>query len=1780
MDMLKSNNPNAAAAALIPAARGVQNLYLNLLARRIVSRTDGDKSVFFNKTANRYQMIQGGFRKVTIRGESVSERYQAVRDFESLWEIRRSVQHQIENELNQSKVWRGFLQVLDELGATPAETTRKLAEQSMALGEARWLVDKEILQLFITAGITQLTNGFENSFRNSTLGLLRSFAVRRIKIFGGVALRLEQGRMREVNELAHERNRQAREKIEKLKRIIANADFEGKQWVYKSSKRKASGAFFGASNDLLNKILITGDREPDLNGVLKFVYGARRVFAQTSKIGPEETRKQIETYLNKAEKIIDDSEWAWQFSENYLRNLVDWHAEPEAATARDIFQKNFLEFIQDHAIHEKRLKISWWYRLYRDVFVSPYLEREKKGEEREANSLHEALTDVLELLSLQKRAALLKSSLPKPVKSWIDEHLKQPDADLSELTDAKKKELWRVIEESRGLAPKSLPIASLRRSELRRFEMNVKVSPDLSYPVYLTRNVFDLANPILKEALRSEKVFVVLDEGVKHLQGPVKAYLDHHGIGHEVLLIAGGEETKNEETGEANVTRIQKAAEAFGLDRKNPMLVIGGGAVIDVTGFAASTFHRGAPLVRIPTTLLAQIDAGIGVKNGINRYGAKNFKGNFAPPRAVIDDPLLLKNLPTRQMISGLAEAIKVSLLKDAGYFAEIEKDYPEVLAKNFSEGGPALNIMWNSIRLHLEQIQTDPFETELARPLDYGHEWGHRLETVTHHRVTHGEGVAVGMAIDSYISFRRGFITEAELERILNLIRTVGLPIFHRDATEENLWPGLESFRAHLGGELTISLLDGIGKKKDVHDIQREELSEALRYLETEASRSDPPSRSEGRIHPDSKNRAEMRLPSEASTARASAPTEPRAELRADKTPASSQPDSKKPDSTVQRKLSVLKDTFEVWRMIVMMIGGGFISALIVGILAIVPVAGYFVLAISLKIWQAWADWREAPPTSRRFEMRNQFNPYDWVVKNQLKAISSEEKDRQALSVFFSNLLMALSSSLGTKEESLAKEQVGQALRYLSERWSQENNGDIGQWLATAAMSFTNLKSIKMKLFGLYALPEPYRWQALFYSILAMTNHIRNSDRHEPEKADGKIVYLDDVFLTGDPELGLDGVLLHYVAGLVERIKKQDPQLFEKVAAKSNSVQTTNEEIYIRALASALNPDVHFSPTRISRHYQTTDESQKKVADQRALFVTRLIEVLPDEKAILNQIWTKMLTHSWRASSLLPLNETRTIQAYSPANLLRSGPLKELAKVPSGNFLNPFLNVLADGKNKVWERQHFVDDEKDIRAALSKDLSIFRSEMRLAPVEPSAVVPPANERRRAELRNAKAWDQAVRNVIEDRVSPKARKESMIQIWSREFRIQSFAASVGAAKAVEKLVLAASQHLTKLQKRHQKIIAVYLGAVFLFIFSPFHLEPLLKLAQAHPQIFWIGTVALIVMVPVYSIWTLVQFIKFPTRLESWEELVGILEEHAIEIENEKQSLEQSRSEMRDAPAEDILQDSTERQTLKKKFYKTVTWGMVIWGLLEFASWASGIPFLFRAYMALNTVYWVSIPAGQILTSGLIAASTGAMTDYYTQLTSDYPAYKHHVRERFSFFMLVRFSIGVVTFFSNIHLIDRFQDPFVRFILGAIVGIIPSSLTAVYFNGYWNRKGIRAMEQEGKPHEDISHYTARKQWKKDVKSIFGRLPVVLMQHDAAQNVVPPYLRIPAIFIVGFFMQLFRNYMANSKNPKFDLPLYLKVNLPLALAFALAGGTWEATITAFSVSTITTIGAMEI
>lgn len=372
------------------------------------------------------------------------------------------------------------------------------------------------------------------------------------------------------------------------------------------------------------------------------------------------------------------------------------------------------------------------------------------------------------------------------------------------------------------------------------FELKQSFQVAYSYPVIFTRGLFDPGNPSLKEVLgrnlhagQLRRILPVLDQGVLKRHPDLKKTLQTslnrlEGLQVlEALTLPGGEDLKNTP---GYLEQILQAIEGGKVDRHSFLLALGGGSLLDLAGYAAAIAHRGIRLVRVPSTVLSQNDSGVGVKNGINHFGKKNFLGTFAPPLAVFNDASLLETLEQRDWRSGMAEAVKVALIKDAGFFRFLEIQADALKARDM---GAMETLIRECARLHMEHIGSgDPFELGSSRPLDFGHWSAHKLEQLCGFTLRHGEAVAIGMALDVCYSVRIGWLEADQGERILLLLRHLGFELYHPDLEKEALLGGLEEFREHLGGVLTIMLLRAIGQGENTHRISKDLLRASIRDL------------------------------------------------------------------------------------------------------------------------------------------------------------------------------------------------------------------------------------------------------------------------------------------------------------------------------------------------------------------------------------------------------------------------------------------------------------------------------------------------------------------------------------------------------------------------------------------------------------------------------------------------------------------------------------------------------------------------------------------------------------------------------------------------------------------------------------------------------------------------------------------------------------------------------------------------------------------------------------
>jgi 3-dehydroquinate synthase len=369
------------------------------------------------------------------------------------------------------------------------------------------------------------------------------------------------------------------------------------------------------------------------------------------------------------------------------------------------------------------------------------------------------------------------------------------------------------------------------------------------YPVVFTRDAFALGNRSLVDVLarrephKRHRCLIFIDQGAllslpelaSQIENYAASYAGSMELAGPLVTVAGGEISKNDPS---TIPGLLELLSEHAIDRHSYTIAIGGGATLDAVGYASAIFHRGVRHIRFPTTVLAQDDSGVGVKNAVNQFGLKNLVGSFAPPWAVINDSSFIDILPPREKRAGMAEAVKVALIRDGSFLNWLEAHAGELA--RFSR--PHLDhLIKESAELHMRQIRLggDAFEMGSARPLDFGHWSAHKLEQLTRNEVNHGEAVAIGIALDTRYSVLSGLLTAGEDERVASLLKRLGFVLWHDKLRQCDshgrplLLKGLADFQEHLGGELTVTLLAGMGRGVEVHEMDEKIVGRSIDWLE-----------------------------------------------------------------------------------------------------------------------------------------------------------------------------------------------------------------------------------------------------------------------------------------------------------------------------------------------------------------------------------------------------------------------------------------------------------------------------------------------------------------------------------------------------------------------------------------------------------------------------------------------------------------------------------------------------------------------------------------------------------------------------------------------------------------------------------------------------------------------------------------------------------------------------------------------------------------------------------
>lgn len=369
----------------------------------------------------------------------------------------------------------------------------------------------------------------------------------------------------------------------------------------------------------------------------------------------------------------------------------------------------------------------------------------------------------------------------------------------------------------------------------------------VAYEVVLTTGLLEPANPTLAEAGSARpdggpgrapgapRRCVVVERRVFDLyRGALTGYFGARDVDVRWLVLDSGEEHK----ALRSLQRIIDWLDSCALLRREAVLAVGGGVLTDLVGFACSMYRRGLPYVRVPTTLVGLIDAGIGVKTGINYRAGKNRLGSYYPPVRALLDRGFLATLDDRHIANGLAEILKIGLVVDPGLFTLLESYGPLLAAERLQGHTPqgeraAVEAVHRAVGGMLDQLEPNLWEEQLERLVDYGHSLSPGLELAADPPLLHGEAVAIDMALTTLIARRRGLLSGADTERVLAVIRSLGLPVTDPVCRPELLSRALADVVRHRNGRQRLPLPDGIGSARFVDDLTVEEIVDAAQQLQ-----------------------------------------------------------------------------------------------------------------------------------------------------------------------------------------------------------------------------------------------------------------------------------------------------------------------------------------------------------------------------------------------------------------------------------------------------------------------------------------------------------------------------------------------------------------------------------------------------------------------------------------------------------------------------------------------------------------------------------------------------------------------------------------------------------------------------------------------------------------------------------------------------------------------------------------------------------------------------------
>lgn len=363
--------------------------------------------------------------------------------------------------------------------------------------------------------------------------------------------------------------------------------------------------------------------------------------------------------------------------------------------------------------------------------------------------------------------------------------------------------------------------------------ITVKGERSYSYTITKTENVFDIDNDALLsggDANAGARRFVIIDKNVYGLYRlQIERYFGKRGVVTNIKIVDAGDRHKSETS---YISLFGDLCEYDLKRRSEPIIAIGGGVVTDLAGFVASTYRRGIPHLKVPTTLMGYVDASVGIKTGVNFGPFKNRMGSFEIPAGVILDKSFLKTLDRRNFINGIGEIVKLAVILDAGLFENLECGGASLVSNKFQDEMGQI-VLDKSILGMVRELSPNLYETELQRKVDFGHTFSLAIESASDYEIMHGEAVAIDILFSSFLSLQRGLLSVREFERIVALYEFLGLPMWSCHITPDLLWGGVRERMMHRDGKQLIPVPTTIGVCDFINDLRWDEIRSAVEALE-----------------------------------------------------------------------------------------------------------------------------------------------------------------------------------------------------------------------------------------------------------------------------------------------------------------------------------------------------------------------------------------------------------------------------------------------------------------------------------------------------------------------------------------------------------------------------------------------------------------------------------------------------------------------------------------------------------------------------------------------------------------------------------------------------------------------------------------------------------------------------------------------------------------------------------------------------------------------------------